>query len=315
MRGPSSLFGVVAVSLALVLTLAGCSSERPASGPTGPATVSLTPAADDLIARTGDYYVQQQSLQSAEDTLTDSCIDAAGFTLPASTPSPVSRDEEWRPDPAERSRNGYGLLAEAQDQASGTAAPDPTDEYIRTLPVVRQQEYHAALFGPANTNGTLALGGQSFTFATRGCVAQARTRIYGNDTVATRVYYLPQIYYVQLLTKVHTESAYAIAMTGWSACMRQSGYSYSNPQDAKSQLLSRYRTDSGAAATAATQKLEITIAVADGQCANRVGLGSTTEALLRAAAAALPAADRTALNQVAATRTTSAQRATTLTGR
>jgi hypothetical protein len=172
-----------------------------------------------------------------------------------------------------------------------------------------------ALFGPANTNGTLALGGQSFTFATQGCVAKARTRIYGNDTVATRVYYLPQIYYVQLLTKVHTESAYALAMAGWSACMRRSGYSYSNPQDAKNQLLSRYRTDSGAAATAATQKLEITIAVADGQCANRVGLGSTTEALLRAAAAALPAADRTALNQVAATRTTSAQRATTLTGR
>ncbi|MFL6125565.1 hypothetical protein [Actinophytocola sp.] len=98
-------------------------------------------------------------------------------------------------------------------------------------------------------------------------------------------------------------------MTGWRACMHQSGHDYTDPRDAKNQLLARYRTDP---ATTTTRQLEIAVAVADARCATHVHLGAVTEKLLRRSAADLPAADHTALNEVADSRVSSARRAASL---
>jgi hypothetical protein len=305
MRRPTAVFGFAGVTLALVLTLAGCLPGQPASAPTS--TPALSQTAADLIAKTGDYYAQEQALSRAETTLTNECLATAGFPLPTSPPTTVSTDEEWRPDLAQREKTGYGLLAEIQQ--TGTGAPDPVDQYVRSLPAARQQRYQLDLFGPATSAASLVLGGKRITYSTQGCVADARTRIYGSDLTATRVFYLPQMYYIGLLTKVETEPAYLRAMREWSTCMGESGYHYTDSHDAKTQLIARYRSNPDARAD---QRLEIAVAVADARCATRIGLPATTEALLRKGAASLPAADITALNQVAGARVNSAQRATEL---
>lgn len=267
------------------------------------------PAAAGLITRTGGYYAQEQALSAAETTLTNECLAAAGFSVPTSRTAPLNSDEEWRPNLAQREKTGYGLLAEVERTG---AAPDPVDRYVLGLPAARQQQYQLALLGPFTSAASFVLGGKRITYTTQGCVAAARTRIYGSALTAARVFYLPQLDYVDLLTKAETERAYTGAMTRWSACMRESGYHYTDPHDAKDQLIGRYRSDPD---LVATQRLEIAVAVTDAGCATRVGLPTTTESLLRKGAAALPGADLTALNEVAAARMDSAKRATTLIGR
>jgi hypothetical protein len=287
----------------LVLTLAGCAAEQPPSGPTSTVDSVLSSTATDLIARTGDYYTQEQTLIAAENTMTNACLALAGFALPPTPATSTSRDEEWRPDAAQRSRTGYGLLETFQQQ--GNAASSAVDQYVRSLPVDRQRQYESAMFGPANKNAALELGGKRITYPTQGCLAEARTRIYGDDTLAARVFYLPQMYYIDLLNKAHGQPKYTGVIADWSACMRQAGHPYTDQQDAKTQLLARYRSDPD---TTATRHLEIAVAVADAECATRSGLGATTEALLREGATKLPSADRLALNDIAAARTTSAGR-------
>lgn len=307
MRRHTAVIGIAGVTLTLVLTLAGCLPGQPASAPTG--TPALSPAAADLITRTGGYYAQEQALSAAETTLTNDCLAAAGFSVPTSPPTRLDSDEEWRPDLAQREKTGYGLLAGVEQTG---AAPDPVDSYVRGMPAARQRQYQLDLLGPSTSAASFVLGGKRITYTTQGCVAAARTRIYGSDLTAARVFYLPQMYYVDLLTKAETEPAYTGAMTRWSACMRESGYHYTDPHDAKDQLVARYRSNPD---LAATRRLEIAVAVTDAGCAARVGLPTTTESLLRKGAAALPGADLTALNQVAAARMDSVQRATMLTDR
>lgn len=301
--------GIAGMTVVLVTALAGCLGRQPASVSTSTPAPALSSAAVDLVARTGDYYPRQQLLSSVENTLATACLEAAGFAPPSVVTSAVSSDEEWRPDLAERSRTGYQLLQGPRQ--NGTGAPSLVDQYVRRLPADRQRQYNLTLLGPTTSNATITLLGQRLTFSTHGCLADARARVYGSPAAATRVFYLPQLYHIDLLDKAQASPAYRRAMTGWRMCMRQAGHAYTDPNDAKNRLLARYRAGPD---ITATRKLEIAVAVSDAHCATRVDLGAVTENLLRQGAMELPATDQIALNEVADIWVSSVRRATSLVG-
>lgn len=257
--------------LCLVFALAGCGSPRPASPP-------LSPAATQLITRTGTYYADQYRLDSAEAARVDACMAAHGYPAraPATPLSAVSRDEEWRPDLPERRQHGYGLNARGVD-STGSEPPG----------------YDAALFGPPQARYAITLrSGREFSFPTEGCLAQARSALYGNPVEAATVTFFPQDLYATLYHQVQADPAYDRVMRAWSACLGSRGYRYASPAQAKQQLVAEH----------ANREREISVAMADAECATQVRLPATVEQLLATYAVRQPADVRAELDRVAGVR-------------
>ncbi|MFI5841867.1 hypothetical protein ACIA8K_19360 [Catenuloplanes sp. NPDC051500] len=280
----------------LVMLLAGC-APQPARTPAGPA---LTAGAGDLISRTGTYYQDQDLLQRTENRLADGCLAAAGFTV--DTTRPGSADEEWRPVLAERQAGGYRLRASQEAEAES-----PAGRYVRALPAERQDQFLAAMNGDAQQAITLR-DGQQFTFPSTGCLAEARTTVFGDPAQAARIDYLAQNYHNTAYLAAIAQPAYRTALTAWSACMRAEGHDFASPSAAKQSLAAEYPPD--APATASPH--EIAVAVADAGCATRAGVPGTVESLLRDHAAGLDETGIAELNALADLRAQAVARAGTL---
>lgn len=282
--------GVVATAM----LLAGCGHGQPAARGVG--SGALTAAAGHLLTRTGQYYADGRALDAAEGRLTTRCMAAQGLRNSAGS-TPVSRDEDWRPDLAVRRRQGYGL----QQMMAG---PPKQDRRIRVLPRAEQERYQRALFGDRQAAIRLPDGTQA-TFTTRGCLAESRTRIYGSPTQATEVLYLPQVVFNTVFSQVRQDPAYRRAMTRWGTCMADRGMHYATQTEARQRLAAEYQ--SAGAATA--HRHELTVAVADARCTDQVGMPRLVESLLRRHSTGLPRAERAQFDAVAAIRVTAARRA------
>src|SRR5215831_694335 len=293
-----------ACAVALAVSLTGCVHARPVSqargGRAAPAALSAGAAA--LITMSGSYYADEQALNTAESVLTHKCMVAHGFRyqIPAAS-DPQGQDEEWRPDLAARRVYGYGLRPGSSPPQAERAA----DTYVRSLPPARQARYHRILFGDTAHQSAIVLpGGQEFTFATQGCIAESRTRIYGSAAAAMRIFYLPQDFFIMLYPKAVRSASYRPTLAAWSTCMSQHGYHYSSPDVARQQVAARYRT----LAPQAAQRHEIAVAVQDGMCADKVRMTAIFTSLLGHYAQQMPTAYRRQLNGVAAAREAAIQR-------
>jgi hypothetical protein len=304
-------------AVALTLLLAGCHGQ-PASAdgggrrlPSGssrpvPVAATLDGRAAALVTRTGTYYSDEHALDAAESRLTHVCMATRGFDHPASAVSgPPSKDEEWRPDLAERQRIGYGLGVAGSDQS-----PESTDLYVQSLSQAEQEGYARALFGEPSDRSLIDLrNGKRLSFPTRGCLAGSRAQIYGDVVQAARAFFVPQDYVLALDGQVRQDADYRNVSLRWGVCMNRLGHSYPSPAEARKALAQEYRT----ADHTTWRRHEIEVAVADARCAREVHLPAVVESLLLRYARRLPAAEVEELNSIAALRAVAAERARLLT--
>ncbi|MEV1288725.1 hypothetical protein [Micromonospora sp. NPDC049679] len=278
-----------ACAIALAL-LAGCSAEQPA-GP-APATRPLDPTAADLVARAGSYYADEQVLQDAEATLVHRCMTTRGFRRPPPAPAaPVSHDEEWRPDPAHRRTDGYGLARAGRGE--------PPDPYFVALAPAHQERYQRELVGDMARRATLDLpSGPQLSYPTTGCLAESRAQLYGDVMEATRVTSVTQDLHNTVYLAAQADPEYRRTLARWADCMKRRGHPYGSPQQARNALAAERRS----AAPTAAQRHEVAVAVADAECAAEVALPGTFESLLRRHAELLPEAQRAELNRLATSR-------------
>jgi hypothetical protein len=216
----------------------------------------------------------------------------------------VWRDEEWRPDRAERAQRGYGLR-DAATAESGSAA----DRYVSHLPPARQKSFQLAMFGDPTRRSAISFrSGRQFSFPTDGCIADSQSRIYGSPDAAARVRYVPQDLFVTAYLAMRAGPEYSAVVAAWRDCMGRKGMHYDSPADAKQRLINEYRP--GAAKDAFRR--EVRVALADADCAERTGLPAAVVGLLRQQVERLPAAELDELARVATDRTTAVLQARAL---
>jgi hypothetical protein len=288
----------------LVLTgLAGCASGAPA-GP-APASDQLTGAATALAIHAGSYRADQSLLARAEAELTRRCMAHRGFNYPTGHLGPgagLGDDEEWRPNLQRRRAVGYGLAH---------AGPAAAEERERLLPPDQQAAYRHALDGDPTRRATLQLpSGRRFTIGATGCLAEARSQLYGDVVSAARVFYIPQEAFVAIYPQLAADPRLGAGMARWATCMAARGHRYPSTTAARDAASAAYDRTSGAAAT----RLERRIAVADGECALRTGLPTVIDQIGPGCAARLPAAERHDLLIATALRTAALRRTHSVVG-
>ncbi|MGH3375254.1 MAG: hypothetical protein ACRDP6_10980 [Actinoallomurus sp.] len=248
----------------------------------------------DLATRSGRWPAGAQQLQDAFDRLDRQCVKGAGFRLPASPGAslPVPEDEAAAIDLDGRRRHGYGISV--HDHGS-TAAAAP-DAYTSSLSVRDQKRLAEAQFGPGEQRTAVTLNGKGrVTVPSAGCVARTRTKLAGDVQAFAQIFYAPQQFDDQLNRTAPKDTSYQAALGRWRACMANKGYTYASPDAATTQLRQEYERRAGGAHF---RHLEISVAVADGECESRTHLPTALLGVRRNLVARLPAGDLSYLRSV-----------------
>ena len=128
-----------------------------------------------------------------------------------------------------------------------------------------------------------------------GCIARARTTLAGDVQTWAKIFYVPQQFDDQLNRKALKDTSYQAALGQWRACMAHKGYTYASPDAAIAQLRKKYEQK---ARSSDFRHVEISVAVADGECAGRTHLPATLLRVRRNLVAQLPAGDLSFLRSV-----------------
>ncbi|MEU6574248.1 hypothetical protein [Streptomyces sp. NPDC046805] len=254
---------VAAVAVAvLALGSAGCVRAQPA-GPAGrPGGPALSQAAVDLALRTSPYREEQRTLRRAEDELTRRCMAAQGFGQPAADAATARDDDPWHPDPEARRSHGYGF---------SDPGPSPDDQYPPGLPAAKRQVYARALTGDPGQRATLRLSsGPRFTFATTGCIARGRVRLYGDVMAAAKVSYVPQEAYNAVRGRIADDAATRRALDQWSSCMTKRRLPFASMESARA--AAARRSHDAPPTKGVAPRAEVRIAEADAACVLTVDL-------------------------------------------
>ncbi|MCW2870171.1 hypothetical protein [Actinacidiphila oryziradicis] len=289
---------LLACAVTGVLALAGCSSHAASQSTTAS---GITPAALDLLTRSGSYTSNEKALSLAESELIHSCMQALRFPYVVDTPAPP----DLGVDLSQRGVQGYGLYAqyassathESTSSAATKAAKKTNDQYIRRLPEKQATAFMRALRGTTSDLRDIRMPGTTLTLSIRGCEPAARKRLYGSMVTYAQLRSVPQNLSATLDTRVQHDPGFSALMRKWSTCMTAAGYHYALPADAQDQLKAAYRKQG---ATAALRRREIAVATADGECALRLRIPTHVITIRkRLAATALTAQQQLAMNQLA----------------
>lgn len=292
----------VLAGMMLVLGVAGCAQARPATPaaePTARVSTTLSDTALDLAVRAGTYKADQRLLSRAEKELTRQCMAAHGWDYPVSTTEFGELDDDmWRPDLNVRRRIGYGFTI---------TGPSDGGSYPSDLPEASRDEYQRSLSGDPEQRATLRLfSGPKFTFGTTGCIAESRIGLYGDVIDAARVAYIPQEVYNAVHEQVVNDEATRTAVGQWAGCMAGRGFPYSSPATARAAIGETY---DGPAPVGQKRRLEIEVAVADGECVFAVGLPDVVNQIGRRCVQGLAPELRQDLNLATQLRTDALERA------
>jgi hypothetical protein len=229
---------------------------------------------------------------------------AHGWDYPVhSTEFGALDDDMWRPDLDVRRRIGYGFTV---------TGPSDGGSYPPGLPEASRDEYQRALSGDPEQQATLRLfSGPKFTFGTTGCIAESRIGLYGDVIDAARVAYVPQEVYNAVYEQVVNDDATRTAVREWAGCMAGRGFPYSSPASARAAVGA---ADDGPAPVGQKRRLEIEVAVADGECVFAVGLPDVVDRIGRRCVQGLAPELRQDLNLATQLRTEALERAHNLMG-
>ncbi|WP_159014307.1 hypothetical protein [Streptomyces sp. NRRL WC-3725] len=259
MATPAVAAAVVAV---LAFGSAGCVRAQSAERPDRAAVPALSQAAVDLALRTSPYREDQRTLRRAEDELTRRCMAGHGFGHPAASGTTARDDDPWHPDPEVRRTLGYGF---------SDTGPSPDDQYPPGLPAAKRGSYARALTGDPGQRATLRLSsGPKFTFATTGCIAQSRIRLFGDVMAAASVSYVPQEAYNAVHGRIADDATMRRALGNWATCMKKRGLPFASMEDARA--AAARRSHGVPSAQGAAPREEVRIAEADAECAVAVDL-------------------------------------------
>ena len=245
----------------LVLSAAGCShgGEQPARGPEA---LDVRP----LAGATASTYADAVRLHDREEHAVAVCMRARGQTYTAEPRTASARGEETNPygllTVRKATQDGYGIVGEYLYQRS---TPVPASE-------PHQASWQRALTGtPAHRVSLRLPDGVTLAYSTDGCVARARTELYGADwnTVAPRTVGLAN----RVLGAVEKDANYLAAVRRWSSCMTKAGHPAKDLQAPREAVNSRLRkAASDERALRALGNDEIRAARADAECQTRTGL-------------------------------------------
>ena len=301
----------VTTCLAAGLVLGACSGGDDAvDDRVPPPGTVLSDDAFDLVSRSEAFYVEEQALLGAEQLGIAECMQSQGWDYVALPGDQlVANSSQSLTD--RRLDDGYGL-ASAATQVQGSDATSAQGnganrEVIASLSAEDAARYDVALFGHPETRASIDLpDGTAVSYPVDGCIAQARTELYGDIATWASVSNVPPSYERVLAENVLESSAYTAAMRGWSDCMAASGFDYALPQDAIDDLTERYRVEGF---SDQLRDEEMRTATADATCAQDEGVESAVDEALRTETEQLPPPDIEQLNDLTQARGAAVRRA------
>ncbi|WP_269854728.1 hypothetical protein [Streptomyces sp. RPT161] len=278
---------------ALVAGAVGCTAATQSTG-RGPEPAGVSTTMTDLATRSGRWPTGAAQLQAAFDQLDRECLSTAGFRLPSipRVSLPVPENEAAAIDLDGRKQHGYGISTPG-DSSAATANPNA---YVSSLSSRDQKRFNDVQFGPGAPRTAVALyrTGRA-AVPTAGCVARARRALAGDVQAWAAISYVPQQLDDQLSRKALQDASYQAALARWRVCMAKAGYPYASPEAAVTRL--RREHEQGASGSG-FRRLEIAVAVADGQCASHTHLPSILLRARRQLTAQLPAGNLSFLRSV-----------------
>lgn len=251
---------LLATLAGVTLLLAGCGS----ASQTAP-TVEVTPPPGAPVAPAGwrPSAADRELLVWSEDVIAGQCMRGLDYEY---WTSPPAREAAGWPlpyvvdDPAWARLHGYGGLG-------AKTTKNPNRAYVDGLSPARQAQYTEALFGPASGGRITARtpAGQELEVSGTGCLAKARTQLYGDlrvwfaaDTVVSNLQSL-------IGAKVTGDQRYVRGQANWVACVRKAGHRVSTPAQLQ--------------AAVPDAQHERAYAEVEATCAVRSGFGTVARAL------------------------------------
>lgn len=301
--------------IGVALWTSGCdartstASRQPPAQRSNPPTASLIANIVRLLQTDSRTLHDDWVLFNAQQQAVAACMRRHGFTYAVNSggdePAPGIATAETR---ASTSPASYGVAADASAflpaarSRTGNDAVTAQDAYVRSLAPRAAAAYAMALDGPANTMAPITLpSGRQLSYETRGCLAEARTKIFGSVREALLDALLPGDVQNSFFATLGGDDSYRHALDQWRACMRRAGHPAKTPAAVIGGLKQMLAGGTPAAVIAAREKAAAT---ADMSCDARSRLRALQSRLLLAYSRRLPPAVRDALAAVADRRRT-----------
>ncbi|MFF3489665.1 hypothetical protein ACFYXC_41630 [Streptomyces sp. NPDC002701] len=236
---------------------------------------SAAPAAVAGSATREISTADQGKLHKAEQLLIQRCMDRYGFktwptpdksTLPDVIEFPyVLTDEQWA------RRHGYG--SDIFESIGRLKQSDPNQRYFAKLSAEKRAAALTALNGaePVGLEARMPTGGV-LRRSDRGCVSEAESALYGDLRTWYRVKKVTDSLGSLRTGRVLKDRRFKEATRPWASCMREHGYIYSIPEEARSAALRRADKRGG-------RTEEVRTAISEARCAAESGLGALARRL------------------------------------
>ncbi len=239
-------------SLAVVVVLAGLGT-----GCGGQSAPQQTPSPGVLTAFR-QMAIQPRELGRAEALAVRNCMRRHGYDVPLPRATSGSVGNLPLPLDDAAAQDGY---AEALDRSTPGGDPDALHGYQSTLPVAEQAVFARRLDDPAAPRAAFTTpNGWRVRASEGGCVAEARTAVYGSVKAWLLLFYLPQDLNAAGAHTSFDQSVMA-ANGRYRSCMTGRGHPVSFPQEAVA--LAQHTVHPGVAEPSLE---ELVIATADAEC-------------------------------------------------
>jgi hypothetical protein len=276
-----------------VLALTACSGgESSRTRPPSLPKVTETPILDRLggqAAKAREYLIHD-----AEQELIRACMARAGFQFVPTPSSTIAAIETWSrrtstpsweiPSSSVARRVGYGYLEERRAQPPDAEAANR--KVLAGLSPAQQRRWNDALASSdASHQVTVSIPfGYTASIPSKGCVADAWRRLYGNDL---RTWEIVSTIWSNLRgqagQRTTADKRYTNAAGEWSKCMHDAGYELADPALTRGLVIDDYAHESVDTA----HRQELALAKADAACAAVSGIRATGRRLYAAYSQAL----------------------------
>ncbi|MGY1503584.1 hypothetical protein ACW4TU_44685 [Streptomyces sp. QTS52] len=228
-RTPTRLPALLVLVVGLVCVAATACTATGTAAP-AKAAPSAREFGQSAAVLTNDATAQRQRWQlfGALQILTQRCMRDRGVSYLVTSVGPQPPAGATTAESiGSRSAPGYGISTALHRINNG---PTAQDRYVRSLSATDQARYTAALDGPAEQVAALTLpSGASGSYATGGCVARARARLYGTVRAALEDTLVPQDVDQLLERYLATAPSYQTALRRWQRCMADAGRAAKTP--------------------------------------------------------------------------------------
>ena len=215
-------------------------------------------------------------LERAESLLVRDCMRRRGFDVPAVAPTtlPDDRSFPYVVDDVRWARaHGYGSDIYAEVERVRQA--DPVLRYLQGLSTPQRRAALASVNGsPSDPSLEAELpSGAVVRRSATSCTSRAQQQLYGDVRAWYRVTKVTENLPPAWISRVLDDPRYAAAVREWSTCMRERGFPYASPTEARKGATGR--------------PAETDTAVAEATCAGQTGLARIVDRLEARYAAAV----------------------------